>query len=62
MKKDLQSIIKAKKYFEIVIKNYPNTNYSLDAEYKIELVNEYLQQKKCILVRYYLMKEMDTCN
>ena len=45
-KKDLQSIIKAKKYFEIIIQNYPNTNYSLDSEYKIELVNEILASKE----------------
>jgi outer membrane protein assembly factor BamD len=29
-KKDLQSIIEAKKYFEIVINNYKNTDYALD--------------------------------
>ena len=29
--KDLQSIVKAKKYFKIVIKNFPNTNYALDS-------------------------------
>ena len=52
-KKDLQSIIKAKKYFEIVIKNYPNTNYSLDAEYKIELVNDILAAKEMYIGKYY---------
>ena len=36
-KKDLQSIIEAKKYFEIVINNYKNTDYALDAEFKIDL-------------------------
>jgi outer membrane protein assembly factor BamD len=56
-KKDLQSIIKAKKYFEILIKNYPNTSYSLDAEYKIELVNEILAAKEMYLGRYYFDKK-----
>ena len=56
-KKDLQSIIKAKKYFEIVIQNYPNTNYSLDAEYKIELVNDTLAAKEMYLGRYYFNKK-----
>jgi outer membrane protein assembly factor BamD len=56
-KKDLQSIIKAKKYFEIVTQNYPNTNYSLDAEYKIELVNETLAAKEMYIGRYYLGKK-----
>ncbi len=56
-KKDLQSIIKAKKYFEILIKNYPNTNYSLDAEYKIELVNDTLAAKEIYIGRYYFDKK-----
>jgi len=56
-KKDLQSIIKAKKYFEIVTQNYPNTNYSLDAEYKIELVNETLAAKEMYIGRYYFDKK-----
>ena len=56
-KKDLQSIIKAKKYFKILIKNYPNTNYSLDAEYKIELVNDILAAKEMYIGRYYFDKK-----
>ena len=56
-KKDLQSIIKAKKYFEILIKNYPNTKYSLDAEYKIELVNDTLAAKEMYIGRYYFDKK-----
>ena len=52
-KKDLQSIIKAKEYFKIVSKNYPNTNYSLDAEYKIDLVNDTLASKEMYIGRYY---------
>ena len=56
-KKDLQSIVKAKKYFEILIQNYPNTNYSLDAEYKIELVNDTLAAKEMYIGRYYFEKK-----
>ena len=56
-KKDLQSIIKAKKYFEILIQNYPNTNYSLDAEFKIELVNDTLAAKEMYIGRYYFDKK-----
>ena len=37
-KKDLESIIKAKKYFNFVIKNYPNTEYAIDSEFKIDLI------------------------
>jgi outer membrane protein assembly factor BamD len=56
-KKDLQSIIKAKKYFEILIQNYPNTNYSLDAGYKIQLVNDTLAAKEMYIGRYYFDKK-----
>ncbi len=56
-KKDLQSIVRSKEYFEIVIKNYPNTNYSLDAEYKIDLVNDILASKEMYIGRYYLDKK-----
>ncbi len=56
-KKDLQSITKAKKYFKILIKNYPNTKYSLDAEYKIELVNDTLAAKEMYIGRYYFDKK-----
>jgi outer membrane protein assembly factor BamD len=56
-KKDLQSIVKAKKYFEILIRDYPNTNYSLDAEYKIELVNDTLAAKEMYIGRYYFDKK-----
>ncbi|MDC0864240.1 outer membrane protein assembly factor BamD [Candidatus Pelagibacter sp.] len=56
-KKDLQSIIKAKEYFKIVSKNYPNTNYSLDVEYKIDLVNDTLASKEMYIGRYYFDKK-----
>ena len=55
--KDLQSIVKAKEYFEIVIKNFPNTNYALDAEYKIDLVNDTLASKEMYIGRYYFNKK-----
>ena len=56
-KKDLQSILKAKKYFEIVIKNYPNTNYALDSKFKIDFINDILAAKEMYIGRYYFKKE-----
>ena len=56
-KKDLQSIVKAKEYFEFVTNNFPNTNYSLDAEYKINLVNDTLASKEIYIGRYYFDKK-----
>ncbi|MDC6483351.1 outer membrane protein assembly factor BamD [Candidatus Pelagibacter sp.] len=53
-KKDLQSIVNAKKYFEIVIRNYPETSYALDSEFKIDLINDTLAAKEIYIGRYYL--------
>ena len=52
-KKDLQSIIKAKESFNFVIKNYPNTEYALDAEFKIDLIYDLLASKEMYIGRYY---------
>ena len=56
-KKDLQSITKAKQYFEIVIKDYPKTSYALDSEFKIDLINDILAAKEMYVGRYYFEKK-----
>jgi len=56
-KKDLQSIIDAKKNFSLLIKIYPNTEYALDAEFKLDLINDILASKEMYLGRYYLQKK-----
>ena len=53
-KKDLQTIIKAKEEFSFLVKNFPNTEYALDAEFKIDLINDTLAAKEMYLGRYYL--------
>tara|TARA_B100001121_G_scaffold286731_1_gene283459 strand:- start:6 stop:581 length:576 start_codon:yes stop_codon:yes gene_type:complete len=55
--KDLKSILKAKEYFGIIIKNYPNTEYAIDAEFKVNLVNDILAAKEIYIGRYYLQKK-----
>jgi len=55
-KKDLQSIVNAKKNFSLLIKDYPNTEYALDAEFKLDLINDILASKEMYLGRYYLQK------
>ena len=56
-KKDLQAIIKAKEKFSFVIKNYPNTEYTLDAEFKIDLINDTLASKEMYIGRYYFERQ-----
>jgi outer membrane protein assembly factor BamD len=56
-KKDLNSVIKSKEYFEIVIDEFPNTDYALDSEFKLEFVMDILASKEMYLGRYYLKKK-----
>ena len=55
--KDLQSIIQAKNYFNLIIKNFPNTEYALDSEFKLELINDILASKEMYVGRYYFDKK-----
>ena len=56
-KKDLQSINEAKKKFVFILKNYPNTEYALDSEFKLSLVNDILASKEMYVGRYYFDKK-----
>ena len=56
-KKDLQSIVNAKNNFSLIIKDYPNTEYALDAEFKLDLINDILASKEMYLGRYYVQKK-----
>uniref|UniRef100_UPI003F84F3DA outer membrane protein assembly factor BamD n=1 Tax=Candidatus Pelagibacter sp. HIMB1521 TaxID=3413344 RepID=UPI003F84F3DA len=55
--KDLQSILQSKKRFEILIQKYPNTDYSIDANFKLDLINDILAAKELYIGRYYLQKK-----
>ena len=56
-KKDLQSIIKANEYFDILINNYPNTEYSLDAKFKKDYIEDILASKEMYIGRYYVQRK-----
>ena len=56
-KKDLQSIMNAKETFQHVIKKYPDTEYALDSEFKLDLINDTLASKEMYIGRYYLEKK-----
>jgi len=55
--KDLESILNAKKNFEIVIKKFPNTEFALDSEFKINLINDIIASKEMYIGRYYFDKK-----
>ena len=56
-KKDLKPLTEAKKYFNFVIKEYPDTDYALDGKYKLELIEDILAAKEIYIARYYIKKE-----
>ena len=55
--KDLKSMSDSKKTFEFIIRNYPNTDYAVDAQFKIDLLNDILASKEMYLAKYYLEKK-----
>ena len=56
-KKDLRPMLIAKEKFESVILKYPNTDFSLDSQFKIDLINDILASKEMYLGRHYIKKE-----
>jgi len=56
-KKDLESILKAKEIFLTVIDKYPNSDFALDAQFKLDLIDETLAAKEIYIGRYYFDKK-----
>ena len=56
-KKDLGPLIQSKEKFEFVIKNYPNTDFALDSNFKIDLINDILASKEMYIAKHYIKKE-----
>ena len=55
--KDLQSMMQAKKNFTTVVDKFPKTEYSLDAEFKLDLIDQILASKEMYIGRYYFEKK-----
>ena len=56
-KKDLSPLLNSKKYFDIVIKKYPNTDFALDAKFKLDLIANILASKEIYIGKYYMSKK-----
>ena len=56
-KKDLDSINNSKKYFEIVLKKFPDSEYATDANFKLNLIQDILAAKEMYIGRYYFDKK-----
>ena len=55
--KDLQSIANAKKNFQNVVKKYPQTDFAIDADFKLDLINDMMAAKEIYIGRYYVDKK-----
>ena len=53
-KRDLEPLLNSKKEFELIIREYPNTDFALDAKFKIELIKDRLAGKEMFIGRHYL--------
>jgi len=56
-KKDIEPLIESKKNFTFVVKNYPNTDFSIDAKFKLDLIEETLASKEMFIAKHYIKKE-----
>ena len=56
-KKDIAPILKAKEKFTFIIENFPNTDFALDSQFKIDFINDLLAAKEMYIGRHYIKKE-----
>jgi outer membrane protein assembly factor BamD len=56
-RKDLKPLVKARKKFELILKKYPNTDYAIDAKWKMGLIVDQMAAKEMYIGRYYMKME-----
>ena len=56
-KKDLKPLVKAREKFVYILKYYPNTDYAIDAKWKMGLIVDQMAAKEMYIGRYYMKME-----
>ena len=56
-KRDTAPLLNAKKKFNFILENYPNTDFALDSKFKLDLLEDILAAKEMYIGRHYLKKE-----
>jgi len=56
-RKDLKPLVKAREKFEHILKKYPNTDYAIDAKWKMGLIVDQMAAKEMYIGRYYMRTE-----
>ena len=53
-KRDIEPLLKAKNKFQLILREYPNTDFALDAEFKLDLIDDRLARKELFIAKHYL--------
>jgi outer membrane protein assembly factor BamD len=53
-KKDINPLLKTKEKIQYFIQNFPDTEYTLDLKFKLDLVNNQLAAKEMYIAKYYI--------
>jgi outer membrane protein assembly factor BamD len=56
-KRDSAPLFKAKNKFDYVVESFPNTDFAIDAKFKIGLIQDVLASKEMYLGRHYVKKQ-----
>ena len=56
-KKDLGPLLLAQERFNFIVQNYPESDYALDAGYKLDLIQDYLASKEMYVASHYMKKK-----
>ena len=56
-KKDLKPLMMAREKFQHIIIDYPNTDYAIDAKWKMRLIVDQMAAKEMYIGRYYMKVE-----
>ncbi len=56
-KKDIEPLLVARAKFNYIVEKYPNTDFAIDAKFKIEFITDMLAAKEMYIGRHYIKKE-----
>ncbi len=56
-KRDSAPLLNAKEHFNFILENFPNTEFAIDANFKLNLIQDILASKEMYLGRHYIKKE-----
>ena len=55
-KRDSEPLFKAREKFAFIVENFPNTDFALDAKFKLDLIEDIIASKEMYIGRHYIKK------